>query len=141
MRTSNDGISLIKRHEGCRLEAYKCPAGVWTIGYGHTRGVKQGQKITMEQAEVLLRGDLATSEAVVNKIYKLKQHQFDALVSFVFNLGAGSFEKSTLRKLVVANPDNSEIRREFGKWVYAGGRKLSGLMARRADEANLYFKP
>lgn len=143
MNISNKGIELIKRHEGCRLKAYQCPAGVWTVGYGSTRGVNRFTEITQQEAEVRLRQDVKVAERTVEKVRYLqkglKQCQFDALVSFVFNLGSGAFEKSTLRKKVIANPDDRSIRPEFMKWVNASGQRLEGLVKRRADEANLYF--
>ena len=117
METSSKGIELIKQHEGCRLRAYKCPAGVWTVGYGSTRGVNQWTEITRQEAEVRLREDLRTAERTVEKVRylqpRLAQCQFDALVSFVFNVGSGNFEKSTLRKKVLANPADRSIRDEF----------------------------
>lgn len=143
MKISSNGFDLIKRHEGCRLKAYKCPAGIWTVGYGSTKGVNQWTAITQQQAEVRLRTDVETSENAVEKVRYLqkglKQCQFDALVSFVFNVGSGAFGKSTLRKMIIANPDDRSIRAEFYKWVNANGRRLPGLVARRADEAKLYF--
>lgn len=144
-KTSQEGINLIKSHEGLKLKAYLCPANVWTIGYGHTRTVKQGGLIiTEKQAEDLLRSDLEISEASVN--YKLKnteinQNQFDALVSFVFNVGAGAFAKSTLLKKLLSNWTEDEIRHEFSRWNKGGGRVLPGLVKRRQDEADLFFKP
>lgn len=144
MNISDKGIDLIKRHEGCRLKAYQCPAGIWTVGYGSTRGVNRFTEITQQEAEVRLRQDVKVAERTVEKVRYLqkglKQCQFDALVSFVFNLGSGAFEKSTLRKKIIANPDDRSIGAEFGKWVNAGGQRLEGLVKRRADEANLYFK-
>ena len=98
MKTSDNGIAFIKRHEGVRLQAYLCPAGVWTIGYGHTSSVKQGDRISQSQADTYLRADLRTAEQAINKQrLNLNQNQFDALVSFVFNVGSGNFEKSTYR--------------------------------------------
>lgn len=138
-KTSNRGIELIQKHEGYRAEAYLCPAGVWTIGYGSTKGVKKGDKITREEAENRLIKDIRDAENEVNKIDGLNQHQFDALVSFVFNLGAGNFQKSTLRKKIIADNQDPSIKYEFEKWVNAGGKKLPGLVARRKDEASLYF--
>ena len=102
MKTSQNGINLIKKYEGCRLTAYKCPAGLWTIGYGHTKNVKSGQKITQKQAENFLKQDLKTFEKGVEKAVKvrLNQNQFDALVSFAYNCGLGALKTSTLlRKL------------------------------------------
>ena len=117
METSSKGIELIKQHEGCRLRAYKCPAGVWTVGYGSTRGVNQWTEITRQEAEVRLREDLRTAERTVEKVRylqpRLAQCQFDALVSFVFNVGSGNFEKSTLRKKVLANTADRSIRDVF----------------------------
>lgn len=143
METSSKGLELIKQHEGCRLRAYKCPAGVWTVGYGSTRGVNQWTEITRQEAEVRLREDLRTAERTVEKVRylqsRLTQCQFDALVSFVFNVGSGNFEKSTLRKKVLANPADGSIRDEFLKWIHANGKPLEGLRKRRQDEAELYF--
>lgn len=142
MRTSDNGIELLKRFEGYREQAYRCPAGVWTIGYGHTGGVYEGQVCTREQAERWLREDLKNAENAVNALEPsrpLRQNEFDALVSFVYNLGAGNFSGSTLRRKVLANPDNPSIRDEFGKWIYADGRIQPGLVTRREAEADLYF--
>jgi len=140
MRISNKGIELIKKHEGLRLSAYQCSAGVWTIGYGHTGNVTPDMTITLAEAEELLRKDLLTAETAVNAAYlAVNQNQFDALVSFVFNIGKGAFGKSTLLKKAVVNPDDPSIRDEFMKWVNGGGQRLPGLVKRRNDEANLYF--
>ena len=141
MKMSKKGIELIKKYEGLRLTAYKCPAGVWTIGYGHTKGVKEGQKITNSQAEELLKEDLRVFENGVNKWnLQINQYQFDALVSFAFNLGLANLGKSTLLKKVQANPQDKTIKDEFLKWVNASGRKLEGLVRRRNEEAEMYFK-
>lgn len=140
MTTSERGLSLIKSFEGLRLRAYKCPAEVWTIGYGHTKGVKEGMIITEQQAEQFLIDDLKASEYAVGRLVKkpLLQNQFDALVSFVFNLGEGNFSRSTLLKRVNDNPHNPLIREQFMKWVFAGGKVLQGLINRRKAEADLY---
>lgn len=99
--------------------AYRCPAGVWTVGYGHTSGVVPEMVITKEQAEELLRQDIATAEKIVSaECPNLRQSQFDALVSFVFNVGGGNFRKSTLLKKVRANSDDNLIMDEFLRWVY-----------------------
>ena len=98
MKTSSKGVSLIKSFEGCRLKAYKCPAGVWTIGYGHTAGVKEGDTITQRQADDYLRNDLEKYEkAVMNYdgVYHFNQNQFDALVSFTYNCGVGNLKNLT----------------------------------------------
>ncbi|MEO3210687.1 lysozyme [Parabacteroides distasonis] len=140
MRTGQRGINLIKQHEGLRLEAYRCPAGVFTIGYGHTAGVRRGDVIDAQRAEQLLAEDLGESEAVVNRECPgLSQNRFDALVSFVFNVGTGNFLKSTLLKCVKANPENVNIRYEFSRWTRSKGVELAGLMRRRRAEADLYF--
>lgn len=140
MRTSRKGIEFIKAHEGLRLDAYLCPAGVQTIGYGHTYNVKMGDRITAEQAERLLIGDLAVAEREVNRYgFDLTQNQFDALVSFVFNVGVGNFRSSTLLKRIKENPNHPDIQNQFKRWIYAGGRVLPGLVKRREEEAKLYF--
>lgn len=140
MKTSPAGINLIKKHEGLRLESYRCPAGRWTIGYGHTRTAKAGMRITEAQAHVLLQSDLAAAEAIVyTALPDLKQHQFDALVSFVFNVGAKAFLHSTLLRRIKAAAPEADIRAEFARWSYANSQFLPGLAKRRADEANLFF--
>lgn len=141
MKTSDKGIKLITAHEGLRLEAYKCPAGVYTIGYGHTRTARPGMVISKQRAEELLKDDLITAEnAVNNQNLKLNQNQFDALVSFVFNVGSGNFRTSTLLRKVKANADDPSIADEFMRWNKANGRVLFGLVRRREEESKLYFK-
>lgn len=140
MKASEKAYSLIRQFEGLRLTAYRCPAGVRTVGYGHTSGVVPGMVITKEQAEKLLRLDIATVENIVNaECPNLRQCQFDALVSFVFNIGGGNFRKSALLKKVKANPDDNSIMDEFLRWVYAKGIVLPGLQKRRLAEMRLYF--
>lgn len=140
MKTSDRGIELIKRHEGFRSRAYLCPAGVWTIGYGHTGGVKSGDVVTEAQADVFLRADLNTAERAVNsQMLDVNQNQFDALVSFVFNVGGGNFASSTLLKIVRNHPGDLRIKAEFNRWIYAKSRVLPGLVLRRREEADLYF--
>lgn len=140
MRTSQRGINLIKQHEGLRLEAYRCPAGIYTIGYGHTAGVRRGDMIDERRAEQLLADDLKKFEAVVNRECPgINQNQFDALVSFTFNLGETNLRKSTLLKCVKANPDNQNIYTEFLRWNKSKGEVLPGLIRRRKAEADLYF--
>lgn len=145
MKTSNKGIEFIKRHEGFRARAYKCPAGVWTIGYGHTGGVKSGDVITEAQGGMYLRADLAQAERVVEmQFLPLSQNKFDALVSFVFNVGEGNFLRSTLLRKAKRNVNDPEIANEFRKWNKArvNGilKPLPGLTKRRAEEAKLYFE-
>lgn len=136
------GLDLIKRFEGFRGKPYVCPAGKWTIGYGHTNGVtKDTTPVTEEDAETLLREDLMRVTKDINRAVPdtLTQNQFDAICSFCYNLGTGAFLGSTLRKVIAANPkDYARIRAEFGRWVYAGKKKLAGLEKRRKAEADLY---
>lgn len=139
-KISPDGLELIKRHEGLRLKAYRCPAGVWTIGHGHTKGVKRGMQIAEVHADQFLREDVIIAERAVNQLVSvpLSQGQFDALVSFVFNLGANAFSRSTLLKKLNEG-DCYLAAEEFERWVYASGRKLAGLVARREDEKELFL--
>ena len=150
MKTSDKGIDFIKRHEALRLNAYLDAAGVWTIGYGHTGGVNSGDVISEKQAEEFLRADLATAERALNRTrLQLNQNQFDALVSFIFNVGVGrpkshpkgpaGFLGSTLLIKARRDVNDPTIRKEFERWVYAGGKILNGLVRRRKEEADLYF--
>ena len=114
---------------------------MWTIGFGHTKGVKMGQTITKAQAETLLRGDLLPCEEYVRGLnLELTQGQFDALVDFCFNLGTGALQRSTLLQKIRTKADERTIRGEFAKWVNAGGVRLQGLVKRRAWEADRYFE-
>ena len=144
--TSANGLAIIKKHEGLRLSSYLCPAGVPTIGYGNTRypdgrKVILGEKLSSEkEATQLLLASLQSFEAAVNRhLPNLNQCQFDALVSFTYNVGTGAFIKSTLLKKAKVNPADPSILDEFQKWVRGGGRVLPGLVTRRREEANLYF--
>ena len=144
MTPSENALTLLRRHEGLRLTSYRCPAGVWTIGYGHTRTAKPGQTISPRIAEQLLIDDAAThgkelSQLTFNSGVTLSQNQYDALLSFVFNLGIGALRGSTLWRKIKANPGDPAIADEFRKWVYAGGKRLRGLINRREEEARLYF--
>ena len=140
MKTSEKAYLLIRQFEGLRLTAYRCPAGVWTVGYGHTSGVVPGMTITKERAEDFLKHDIAIVENIVKaECRNLRQCQFDALVSFVFNIGGGNFRKSTLLKKIRVNPDDNLIMDEFLRWVYAKGVVLPGLQKRRLAEIRLYF--
>ncbi|TXK26534.1 lysozyme [Pontibacter qinzhouensis] len=143
-KCNSKGIDLIKLSEGLRLSAYLCPAGVWTIGYGTTKGVKPGMKITVQEAEELLLNDMRVFEngvTALTKTVKLTSNQFSALVSFAYNLGLTALKDSTLMKRILANTYDPDIDRQFKKWVYAGGRILPGLVNRRAAESKLYFSP
>jgi lysozyme len=147
-KTANAGIDMIKRFEGFRSAPYKCPAGVPTIGYGATF-YPGGKKVTMTdktitevEATALLQSMLVKFEQYVDSycIDTVTQNQFDALVSFCYNLGPANLKASTLLKKVNANPNDETIRAEFMKWTKAGGRTLKGLVTRRTAEADLYFK-
>ena len=141
MKASEKLITAMKKFEGCKLTAYKCPAGVWTIGYGRTKGVTKGMTITEEIAERLLREDLATYEQYVGKILpNATQPQFDALVDFAFNLGTGNLGNSTLLKQIRNKASEEAIRYQFGRWNKANGKVLQGLVTRRAWEADRYFE-
>lgn len=139
MRTGRDGVELIRHFEGCRFDAYLCPAGVWTIGYGHTADVKEGDSIDQEAAEAFLIEDLETFEQAVTRLVEvpLTQQQFDALVSWTFNLGAGNLAESTLLKKL-NNYQYAEVPEQMMRWVRAGGKVLDGLVRRRAAEAALF---
>ena len=140
MKTSREAIDLIKRFEGCRLNAYKCPAGVWTIGYGHTgKDVCEGMRINQEQAEALLVKDILAVEQQLERSVKvpLGINQFSALVSFVFNLGIAKFEVSTLARLIESG-NFSAAASQFERWVYSNNDKLSGLVERRKAERELF---
>ena len=140
MKATNYATLLIKSFEALRLNSYLCPAGRWTIGYGHTDGVNQGMLITEKTADAFLRQDIRHAEAEVNRIdADLTQEQFDALVSFVFNVGIQAFRVSTLRKLIERNPNDKKIADEFRRWVYAGNKMLPGLVKRREQEIKLYY--
>lgn len=138
MKTSPKALNYIRGLESLRLTAYLCPAGVPTIGYGHTRGVQLGQTIDRATAERYLAQDIASTEREVLRLTRgvtLTQGQFDALVSFVFNVGVGNFTSSTLRRYILSGRSNTEIAAQFGRWVYSGKKKLNGLVTRRAWEA------
>lgn len=140
MTTSRKGLQLIKDFEGLRLGSYKCPAGVWTIGYGHTKGVRQGQVIDQMRADDMLIEDIAPIERLLNSIgINFRQEQFDALVSWIFNLGQGSFKNSTILKRIMDNADDTEIADQIIRWVYAWGKILTGLKKRRIAEANMFL--
>lgn len=140
-RISNNGINLIKSFEGCRLTSYLDSAGIWTIGYGHTKNVASGMQITEVEAIEYLKMDLQIAETAVNRKVKIimNQNQFDALVSFVYNVGTGNFSKSTLLRKLNLN-DTSGAANEFDKWVYAGGKRLRGLEKRRKAEKEVFTR-
>lgn len=142
MKASVTLISKLKEFEGLRLDAYQDAAGVWTIGYGHTGpDVSRGDRISAYWATVLLRRDLRSSEEAVEALGVARtQGQFDALVSFVYNLGIGRLKASTLLRVIREGGSRHQIRREFRRWVYAGGRRLKGLERRREWEARRFFE-
>lgn len=141
MSVSETGVALVARYEGCRLQAYKCPAGVWTIGYGHTAGVVPGQVLASKAAAMeLLREDLGKYAASVNSCvrkgiiqFPLSQNQFDALTSFCYNCGAGSLQK------LVKGRSASEVADKLMSYTRAGGRVLPGLVRRREEERELFL--
>lgn len=138
MHINNEGLSIIKESEGLRLKAYKCPAGVWTIGYGHTgKDVKKGMVITEEKATELLKSDIARFEkqvATYNTIYNFTSNEFSALVSFAYNIGSitGLTKAGTRTKLQIAN--------KMLEYCHASGKKLNGLYKRRQKERRLFLK-
>lgn len=165
MKTSNAGIELIKHFESLHdgdlkligLQPKMCPAGLWTEGYGRLVLDDKGQRIagvenkakaykfsrikTEAQALAALKEDLTERESMVNGLcLVLTQGQFDALVSFVYNVGFANLKSSILLKLIKTDPANPAIRNEFAKWKYANKKELPGLVRRRAAEADLYFK-
>lgn len=133
-------IDLVKRFEGLKLEAYRCPAGIPTIGYGHTYNVRMGQRISTIQADLYLEHDFEDAEQEVKEVVlvPLSPQQLGALTSFVFNLGIGKLKASTLLKKLNVG-DYQGAANEFDKWVYAAGKKLNGLIARRAAEKELFL--
>ena len=136
-------IEAVKGFEGCKLEAYKCPAGVWTIGYGHTKGVTRGMKISQATADKWLAMDLESCAQEVLSVTKgvsLTQGMLDALTDFVFNLGVTKLKQSTLLRILKAGAPRTEVAAEFGKWVYAGKTKLTGLVKRREWEAERFLE-
>jgi lysozyme len=137
-----DGLALTEQFEGCKLTAYQDQVGVWTIGYGHTGPeVVAELTITLEQAEALLAKDVGSAAACVNNVVavQLSQEEFDALVDFVFNLGAGSFEGSTLLRDLNA-ADFASAAAQFDAWDHAGGAVVAGLLRRRRAETALFGK-
>lgn len=140
-KASDNAKELIRRFEGLRLQAYKCPAGVWTIGYGHTAGVHAGQLINIAKAESLLNDDVKVCEDVVNRLVKseINQNQFDALISFVFNFGENKFKGYGILKMINENPNSEAIKKEWLRFIYSAGKPSSGLKKRREAEALLYF--
>lgn len=141
--TNDAGVSLIKSFEGCKLTSYKCPAGVWTVGYGHTgQFVKPGLSITQSEADELLLHDLDVFEAGVENAVgvELNDNQFSALVSFAYNVGIGNFRRSTLLKKLNKG-DYAGAAEQFERWNRGGGKVLRGLVRRRKAEKELFLRP
>lgn len=141
MTTTEILFEKLMEMEGCRLEAYKDAAGVPTIGYGHTKNVRMGDKISEYWAKEMLREDIEEAEWLVKELGVVKtEGQLDALVSFVFNLGIGRLKKSTLLKVIRKGGSMQQIKKEFKRWVFAGGKQLPGLVKRREWEARRFFE-
>jgi len=139
LKTSKEGISLIKSFEGCELESYRCSANVPTIGYGHTANVSDGDTCTLEEAETMLSEDLEEFENYVKKYVEsdLEQNEFDALVAWTYNLGPANLKESTmLQELNAGNFE--EVPRQMKRWNRAGGEVLDGLIRRREAESLLF---
>lgn len=137
MKTSLNGINLIKSFEGCRLTSYKCPSGVWTIGYGHTNGVYSGMTITESQAIEFLKKDLSSFESSVNRVcskLNLNQNEFDALVSFTYNCGEGNLSS------LIKNRTKPEIADALLLYNKGNSGVLPGLVRRRQAERELFLK-
>ena len=141
MTTTEVLLEKLMEMEGCRLEAYKDAAGVPTIGYGHTKNVRMGDRITQYWAKEMLREDIEEVEWQVKELNVARtEGQLDALVSFAFNLGIGRLTRSTLLKVIRNGGSKAQITKEFKKWVYADGKQLPGLVKRREWEAKRFFE-
>ena len=141
MKTTDILLEKLMEMEGLRLEAYQDAAGVPTIGYGHTKNVRMGDKISEYWAKEMLREDIEEAEWQVKELGVAKtEGQLDALVSFVFNLGIGRLNTSTLLKVIRNGGSMQQIKKEFKRWVYAGGKQLPGLVKRREWEAKRFFE-
>jgi lysozyme len=147
MKLNNDGYNLITKHEGLSLKPYLCPARIPTIGYGNTyytdgkRVTLLDDPITKDQAFEMFKqiADRFAKAVSKNVTSNINQNQFNALVSFSYNVGVANFQKSTLLKMVNDNPNNPQIKNEFLKWTKANGVVLNGLLKRRNDESSIYF--
>ena len=139
MNISNKGIELIKKFEGCRLKAYQDSVDVWTIGYGHTEGVYEGMEISQHQADIMLGSDLVKYANYINEYVtvSLNPNQFDALTSWVYNLGPGNLKSSTMLK-VLNEGSYDDVPFQIKRWNKAGGKVLKGLVRRREAEAELF---
>ena len=141
MKTTDILLEKLMEMEGLRLEAYQDAAGVPTIGYGHTKNVRMGDRITQYWAKEMLREDIEEAEWLVKELRVAKtEGQLDALVSFVFNLGIGRLKSSTLLKVIREGGSMQQVKKEFKRWVYGGGKQLPGLVKRREWEARRFFE-
>lgn len=138
LKISENGLELIKHFEGLELEAYRCPGGVWTIGYGHTKTAGPGMKCTEKEAEAMLKYEIEEYEGYINRLnVKLNQEQFDALVSWVYNLGPANLLSSTLLKRLKSG-DYWDVPDQIRRWNKSSGSVLAGLVRRREAEACLF---
>jgi|TARA_R110000824_G_scaffold285519_1_gene473712 lysozyme len=139
LNISQEGLDLIKKFEGCELTAYQDSVDVWTIGYGHTKGVEEGQEITQDEAEEMLASELDEYEGYINDLVEcaLEQCQFDALVAWVYNLGPTNLRSSTLLKRLNSD-DLEDVPDQIKRWNKAGGKVLAGLVRRREAESLLF---
>jgi lysozyme len=141
MKTTEIFLQKLVEMEGCRLTAYRDEGGTLTIGYGHTKNVREGDRISKYWAKVLLQQDIEEVERQVRELNVARtEGQLDALVSFAFNLGIGRLKESSLLEVIRKGGSKAQIVREFKKWVYAGGKKLPGLVKRREWEAKRFFE-
>ena len=145
MYITNLAFQKIKEFEGCRLQAYQDAAGIWTIGYGHTYGVRPGDKISQQYADMLLQDDIENVERQLmalhdSEVLNMTPQQLDAVVSFVFNLGIKRWQYSTLRRCIMLGKPKEVIRKEWMQWVRAGGKQLPGLVKRRQWEFNRFYE-
>ena len=137
---------MVYIHQYCKLQAYQDAAGVWTIGYGHTYNVKAGDRISEQYADMLLRDDIENVERQLMELNDPQvgcwtKAQLDAVVCFVFNVGIAQWRRSTLRRYIMRHKSEKLIRAEWMRWVYAGGKRLSGLQKRRQWESTRFFEP
>ena len=139
MKISENGLELIKKFEGCETTAYQDSVGVWTIGFGHTKGVEEGQTCSIEDAESMLANEMDEYEGYINNMVKvdLQQHEFDALVAWVYNLGPTNLGESTMLK-VLNGGQFDRVPEEMNRWTRAGGKILEGLVRRRQAESLMF---
>ena len=139
MKISENGLELIKKFEGCETTAYQDSVGVWTIGFGHTKGVEEGQTCSIEDAESMLADEMDEYEGYINNMVKveLQQHEFDALVALVYNLGPTNLGESTMLK-VLNGGQFDRVPDEMNRWTRAGGKILEGLVRRRQAESLMF---